>query len=168
MNTILSMTLLIGLSFVLMSQTGGCGTNPTPTAVQGSFQTGLSSYNCAYGSPAALTKTNQGLLIVDITSNNPPQFKYNYTNSYTSGNIDCGFYANCCVTAQFPQSSPYTVTLYYNELGTVNCPPPGLNTCYRWFIQANFDSGFLPDCGDGTSVIFINQMNPSGFVGPCT
>lgn len=148
-----------------------------PAAVGASYSAGYFYYNCTDGDHASLVQSNNGKLQLTVTGDNPVQFSQStlYTNTnYTNAPITVqngtgisglNFLSGNCVFFQVPLSGTYKITARFVEVPNAQCPAPGANTCYRWFKQQAMPDGAVPSCGIAT--VFVDQVDPSGFIGPC-
>lgn len=141
--------------------------------VAASFTTPETNFNCwTNGTPLKLAYGVNGVtntnVTVDITSNVAPQFNYSSTLGYQSSDISFSPFSDGCGNIRVPESGEYTAVVRFIE-GDINCQPQPQpqngSTCWRWYTMQTMPSGFVPNCGN--SPLFINQRDPSGFVGPC-
>lgn len=144
-----------------------CKEPEPPTETFGAFTTGVFGYNCLSGSPLRLASgvdgNNGSRVTAQTTSIAAPQYDSGL-QLYANNNISTNPFTNGCANVAVPISGEYTAVVRFIE-GNDICNGGNPSLCFRWFTMQTSPSGFVPNCGN--FALFINDLDPSGFIGPC-
>ncbi len=152
---VLLLSILVG-KLVLTS----CGEAPPPPVI-GAFRTGIYSYNNYSGSPLALAygPTNRNCLVTaQVTGLNGNQYDSGLLGyGLQSRDVSLSPFLDGCANLPVPATGDYVAIVRFIE-------PAGPNQCFRWYYRQELRSGYVPNC---SNAIFINQLDPNGFIGEC-
>ncbi len=192
MKAVSATLLFVSIAMASCSTSGPSG---PATPVQACANLGSDIYSCESNSPGVLVIDGKGAVKLSVVGDNPSQFSQsvNYMpNNYShpavtvqngtgNGNTQAIFYSGTNqsqIHFETPFSDSYTIKAYYIEYGisapsnastgnlTTTCFNPATNGCFRWYKFQSVASGTNISCSNN-SVIIINQMDPSGFIGNC-